>query len=143
MHAKTMFATHYHELTELSRVMKGVKNYHLALRQWEDKVVFLYKITEGSCDESFGVHVAKLAGMPDEVIKRARGILRNLQNDSLVGNIYSRFLDKKNHSEGQIDLFEKKEASEHPVIKEIKELDVNRLTPMAALGKLAELKGKV
>lgn len=141
--AKTMFATHYHELTELSRVMKGVKNYHLALRQWDDRVVFLYKVTEGSCDESFGVHVAKLAGMPDEVIKRARGILRNLQKDSLVGNIYSRFLDKENYSENQIDLFERKETSEHPVIKELKELDINQLTPMAAFAKLAEIKDQI
>ncbi|MFH1797821.1 MAG: DNA mismatch repair protein MutS [Candidatus Omnitrophota bacterium] len=141
--AKTMFATHYHELTEISSVMNGVRNYHLAIRQWEGQVVFLYKVTEGSCDESFGIHIAKLAGMPDEVIKRARGILRNLQKDSLLGNIHLRFLDENKTGETLVNLFESKAGLEHPIVKEIRELEINQLTPLEALAKLAKLKETV
>ena len=140
--AKAMFATHYHELTELTSIMKGVQNYHLAIQEWGDEIVFLYKVAEGSCDESFGIHVAKLAGMPPDVVERARDILNNLQKDSLLGNIKLRFSDKKEDSaEEQLDFFTKFNA-EHPVVKKIKELDVNSMTPMAALKKIAELKNE-
>ncbi|MFH1395303.1 MAG: DNA mismatch repair protein MutS [Candidatus Omnitrophota bacterium] len=139
--AKAMFATHYHELTELSQIMRGVKNYHLAVREWNDEIVFLYKIKEGSSDESFGIHVAKLAGMPRDVVKRAREILNNLQKDSFMGNIRLRFSEKENHSEkrSQLDFFETSKE-DHPVIKRIKDIDVNSLTPLEALKKIAELK---
>ncbi|MFH1552754.1 MAG: DNA mismatch repair protein MutS [Candidatus Omnitrophota bacterium] len=140
--AKAMFATHYHELTELSRIMRGVKNYHLAVQEWEDEIVFLYKVKEGSCDESFGIHVAKMAGMPSGVIARAREILDNLQKDSFLGNIRSRFSEKKNAEDKQFDFF-KNATREHPIIKKIKKMDVDRLTPLEALKKIAELKREV
>ena len=137
--AKAMFATHYHELTELTRIMNGIKNYHLAIQEWGEEIVFLYKMTEGSCDESFGIHVAKLAGMPKGVVKRAREILNNLQKDSFQGTIYSRFLEKKEEGERQFDFFEGGYQN-HPVLDKIKEMDIDNLTPVDALKKIAELK---
>jgi len=137
--AKAMFATHYHELTELAGVMKGIKNYHLTVQEWGDEIVFLYKVAEGTCDESFGIHVAKLAGMPPGVISRARAILNNLQKDSFTGNIRWRFSEEQKREGKQFDLFEDF-SREHPIIGRIREMDVNRLTPLEALGKMAEFK---
>ena len=141
--AKAMFATHYHELTELSEIMKGVKNYHLAVQEWGDEIIFLYKVTEGSCDESFGIHVAKLAGMPKEVVKRSREILNNLQKDSLLGNIRSRFSEEDSvKKEKQFDFFEGTQK-DHPLLNKIKELDVNKLTPLEALERISEFKNEL
>ena len=140
--AKAMFATHYHELTELTRIMRGVKNYHLAVQEWGDEIVFLYKVTEGSCDESFGIHVAKLAGMPGGVVARAHEILNNLQKDSFLGNIRSRFSEEKDKDGRQFDFF-KSAPKEHPIVGKIKELDIDRLAPLEALKKLADLKKEV
>ncbi len=137
--AKAMFATHYHELTELMRIMGGIKNYHLAIQEWGEEIVFLYKMTEGSCDESFGIHVAKLAGMPGGVVKRAREILSNLQKDSFQGNICSRFLEKKEGKEKQFDFFEGPYQG-HPVIDKIRDLDLDNLTGVEALKRIAKFK---
>ena len=137
--SKVMFATHYHELTELAGIMKGIRNCHLAVQEWGEDIVFLYKVEDGSCDESFGIHVAKLAGMPSDVVKRARSILGNLQKESLLGNIRSRFSSESPEQDKQIDFFENT-AVEHPVMKKIRETDVDRLTPIEALKRLAELK---
>ncbi len=140
--AKTMFATHYHELTELCHMMKGVKNYHLAVQEWNEEIIFLYKVEEGSCDESFGIHVAKLAGMPRDVVERAREILDNLQKDSFSGNVRTRFAEEKDAENKQFDFFEGGYA-DHPVVEILKNMDTNNLTPMEALKKLAELKDKL
>ncbi len=140
--AKALFATHYHELTELADVMRGVKNYHLAIKEWCDEIIFLYKVTEGSCDESFGIHVARLAGMPGAVITRAREILDNLQKDSTTGNIRLRFSKKKKTQNDQLNFFNA-EQKEHPIIDKIKNLNPDSLTPLEALKKLAELKKEV
>ncbi len=142
--AKALFATHFHELTELTRIMRGIRNYHLAIREWGEEVVFLYKVKEGSCDESFGIHVAKLAGMPGEVVRRAREILSNLQRDSFRGDIQARFAEKdgKGHSEKQLEMFRPK-TKEHPVIEKIKKMDADNMTPVEALLKLAELKKEI
>ncbi|MFH1846435.1 MAG: DNA mismatch repair protein MutS [Candidatus Omnitrophota bacterium] len=139
--ARVMFATHYHELTELASIMAGVKNYHLAVQEWKDEIVFLYKVADGSCDDSFGIHVAKLAGMPHGVVKRAREILNNLQKDSFLGNIRSRFFsDKENAMERQFDFFDRTKNKEHPVVTKLQSIDVNSMTPLEALKRLAELK---
>ena len=140
--AKTMFATHYHELTELSEVMKGVRNYNLAVQQWGEEIVFLYKVAEGSCDESFGIHVAKLAGMPNSVVERAKEILANLQKDSFTGNIRSRFAEEKAADGKQLDFFGGLNM-DHPAIGKIKDMDPENMTPMEALKKLEELKKDV
>ncbi len=82
-HARTQFATHYHELTELAMVRKGVKNYNVAVREYGDQIIFLRQIVPGAADKSYGIHVAKLAGLPDQVIKRAREILTNLEENAI------------------------------------------------------------
>jgi DNA mismatch repair protein MutS len=138
--AKALFATHYHELTELSSILKGIKNYHLAVQEYNDQIIFLYKVKEGSCDESFGIHVAKLAGMPQAVIKRAHNILENLHRDSFMGNIKTRFAEKDKKTKDQLDFFTMPLA-ESEIEKKLKTIDINALTPLEALKKLAELKG--
>ena len=87
--AKTLFATHYHELTELTGKLKRLKNYNVAVREWNDQIVFLHKIVEGGTDKSYGIQVARLAGVPKEVIERAKVILRNLEDSELTpeGNV--------------------------------------------------------
>jgi len=81
--AKTLFATHYHELTELSHICKGAKNFNVAVREWHDRVIFLRKIVPGGTDKSYGIQVARLAGLPKPVIHRAKEILRNLEENEL------------------------------------------------------------
>lgn len=137
--AKTMFATHYHELTELAGVMKGVKNYNLAVQQWGDDIIFMYKVSEGSCDESFGIHVAKLAGMPISVVRRAKEILYNLQKDSFSGNARARFAEELNKVTGQSDLFASPEK-DRKIIERIKGMDTENMTPMEALRNIEDLK---
>ena len=83
LRAKTLFATHYHELTELALTLKGVKNYSIAVREWNDEIIFLRKILEGSADRSYGIQVARLAGLPIDVIERAKEILSNLESGEL------------------------------------------------------------
>ncbi|MBD3379997.1 MAG: DNA mismatch repair protein MutS [Candidatus Omnitrophica bacterium] len=140
--AKVLFATHYHELTELSDIMHGVKNYNMAVKEWGEDVVFLYKLAEGSCDESFGIHVAKLAGMPAEVVTRSREILKNLLNDSLRGNIRSRFSEIKKDAETQLDLFDGS-ARYEPLIEKLRSIDVNNMTPMEAIKRLAQVQEEI
>jgi len=138
--AKTLFATHFHEITELAQIMTGVRNYNLAIREWKDEIIFLYKVVEGSCDESFGIHVAKLAGMPTPVVSRAREILNNLQKESVAGNIKSKFSDcSKRTNEKELDLFSRS-PDEDKVLREIREMDLDNLTPLEALKKLESLK---
>ena len=81
-----MFATHYHELTELERILPRVKNYNVAVKEWKDHIVFLRKIIPGGCDHSYGIQVARLAGLPNEIITRAKEILHNLEADELTPN---------------------------------------------------------
>ena len=140
--AKAMFATHYHELTELSEIMRGVKNYHLRVQELGEDIVFLYRVKEGSCDESFGIHVAKLAGMPKEVVRRAKNILENLQKDSLLGNIKTKFIEKKDSNEKQLDFFSG-DKRDHPVINKIKDMNIDNISPIEALNLLNKLKNEV
>ncbi|MBF0252989.1 MAG: DNA mismatch repair protein MutS [Candidatus Omnitrophica bacterium] len=143
--AKTLFATHFHEITELADSMPGIKNFNMAIREWKDEIIFLYKVAPGSCDESFGVHVAKLAGMPKEVVSRARNILSNLQKESIRGRIKHKFepdsLSKveSKKTEKQLDLFSI-DSELYDIIDKIKNIDINNLTPIQALEKLLELK---
>jgi len=139
--ARTLFATHYHELTELELTMSGVKNYNIAVREWKDDVIFLRKIVRGGTDKSYGIHVAKLAGLPKEIIGRAFEILDNLEEGSLADNGKPALAKKKGASdEGQLFLFQQKK---NPVLEELETLDVENMTPIQALAKLAELKKKI
>ena len=139
--ARTLFATHYHELTELALLLDGVKNYNVAVREWKDEVVFLHKIVEGGTDKSYGIHVARLAGIPREVIDRSKVILGNLEAASLTPNDKPRFAPTlaevgTHPNELQLTLFGSLHAD---TIDKLKAMDVNQLTPLDALAALQRL----
>ena len=130
--AKTLFATHYHELTVLEDKMKGVKNYNIAAIKHGDDITFLRRIIRGAADESYGVEVAKLAGLPDSVIERAKKILRKLESDTPKEKVKSKAQPKE---EIQMSLV----REETPIEKRLHEIDINKLTPMEAMNILFEL----
>ena len=135
---KTLFATHYHELAELALTCSGVKNYNVAVREWNEDITFLYKVVPGFADHSYGIHVGRLAGLPKEVISRAREILSNLEINSVSSNGIPSLVKSDNDSkEVQPDLFSQKESH---IIKKLQAIDVNSLTPIEALNKLNKLK---
>ena len=139
--ARTLFATHYHELTELALLLDGVKNYNIAVREWKDEIIFLHKIVEGGTDKSYGIHVARLAGIPRNVIERAKVILTNLEAASLTPNDKPRFAPSLgevgvNPKELQLTLFGSLHAE---TIGELKALDLDNLTPLEALATLQKL----
>ena len=138
--AKTLFATHYHELTELAMILPGVKNYNVAVREWGDSVVFLRKIVPGGCDHSYGIHVARLAGLPEEVINRAKQVLKNLEANELTPNSIPKLALGENLplkvAEEQLSIFP---SEEDAVSSRLKEIDINQLTPVEALKILDEL----
>jgi len=139
--AKSIFATHYHELTELALILPRVKNYNVVVKEWGDNVVFLRKIEAGACDHSYGIQVAKLAGLPGSVIRRAKEILTNLESEELTANHLPKLAAHKNGSTNaekqQIDLFAEQEER---IRGRLLALDVDDITPLEALIKLNELK---
>jgi DNA mismatch repair protein MutS len=147
LRAKTLFATHYHELTELALTLKRIKNYHVAVKEWKDEVIFLRKIIPGPSDQSYGIHVAKLAGIPGDVIDRAREILFNLEKQELdeAGLPRLAYRTRKNHDRSQLMLFT--EDREFALLKdlrsEIEGLDLLSLTPLEALNILGDLKDRL
>ncbi len=137
---RTLFATHYHELTELAEVLGGVANFNVAVREWQDQVVFLHKIVEGGTDKSYGVHVARLAGVPREVVERAKHILAELEATHLDTSGRPRIATAEpgpQVRQVQLTLFEGEGAA---IAEEIRHLDLDHLTPLDALDKLRELK---
>ena len=137
--AKTLFATHYHELTELEAQIEGVRNYSIAVKEKGEDVIFLRKIVKGGTDESYGVHVARLAGVPKEVTKRANEILRGLERKSILGK---KNLEKENKkvATGQLDMYNYKLAE---LAHEIDKINLNELTPIDALNILVKMKDKI
>lgn len=129
---KTLFATHYHELTELENILPRVRNYNVAVAEEGDHVVFLHHVQPGGADRSYGVHVAKLAGIPKAVINRANEILGQLESQASDFRVKKR----KKDSDYQISLFDDKR---HPVMDELRKLEINTLSPIDALTKLYEL----
>ena len=144
IHARTLFATHYHELTELALLFAGIKNFNIAVKEWGDEIIFLRKIVEGGTDKSYGIHVARLAGIPREVIQRARIILNNLEAATLDVNGKPKFAPLKtaqnSKQPAQLKLFLSKQDM---VIEEIKKLETSRMSPLEALNKLDDLKKKL
>lgn len=139
LNSKTMFATHYHELTELSEVCRGVANFHIVAKKRGDDLIFLRKIVEGATDKSYGIEVAKLAGVPKSVVDRANEILREIEEKHNVTPVKSQMpkIRITDDFSGTLGL----DTLEHDrVIDEIKKIDVNTLTPIEALTKLYELK---
>src|SRR5699024_9936111 len=122
--AKTLFATHYHELTELEEKLDGVKNYSVAVKEKGEVIIFLRKIVPGGTDESYGVHVAKLAGVPKAVTKRANEILRNLERKSILSS-KKQEKENKNVTAGQLDLYNYKLAE---IAHELDKINLNELT---------------
>ena len=137
--AKTLFATHYHELTELEEQLEGVKNYSIAVKEKGEDVIFLRKIVAGGTDESYGVHVAKLAGVPKEVVKRSNEILRSLERKSILGKRREEKENKKVQA-GQLDMYNYKLAE---LAHEIDKINLNELTPIDALNILVKMKDKI
>ena len=139
--ARTLFATHYNELTELALTHDGVRNFNVAVKEWGDEIIFLRKIEKGPADKSYGIQVARLAGLPDSIIKRARDVLANLEKEELNETGLPKLAGKKSKKGTvQLDLFS---TANDSVIQDIRNLDVKRLTPEEALKKLIEIKTKV
>lgn len=150
--AKTLFATHYHELTELEGKLTGVNNYCIAVKEKGDDIVFLRKIIKGGADKSYGIQVAKLAGLPDTVIERAKEIVNELVNNDITDIVRNLSIDtnaKKNNKKVHLDevdltqmsLFDT--ISDDDIIDELRNVDIGNLTPLEALNKLYELQNKV
>lgn len=142
---KTLFATHYHELTELAEILDRVKNYHITVREWQDNVVFLHKIAVGATDQSFGIHVAKIAGVPMPVIERAKDVLLNLEKKELNRLVKERITGRiQKVPESQKSLFpEDAELKVWDEIRErLKEVKIETITPLEALNTLHFLKHK-
>ena len=137
--AKTLFATHYHELTKLEDKLEGVKNYSIAVKEKGEDVIFLRKIIPGGTDESYGVHVAKLAGVPQIVTKRANEILKSLERKSALGEKQQE-KENKQVASGQLDLYNYKLAE---IAHEIDKINVNELTPIDALNAIVKIKEKM
>ena len=142
--AKTLFATHYHELTELELILPRVKNYNIAVKEWGDQIVFLRKIVRGGCDHSYGIQVARLAGLPRPVVERAREILANLEADELTPTRQPRLARRTKQRRGmriqQLSLFAQPDEE---LRRELEKLDINNMTPLQALNKLNELRQKL
>ena len=134
--AKTLFATHYHELTDLENRLEGVKNYSVAVKEKGEDVIFLRKIVTGGTDESYGIHVAKLAGVPKDVLKSANEILKGLERKSILINKVREKEDKKQVA-GQLDMYNYKLAD---IAHELDKININELTPVDALNILVKLK---
>jgi DNA mismatch repair protein MutS len=137
---KTMFATHYHELTDLADAFPGVVNAHVAAREWRDDIVFLHKILPGRSDRSYGIQVARLAGLPAPVIARARDILHALEQDELSRGGRPAISGQRPAPQEQLGLFQATSAVEERLRDKLREVDINRTTPLDALQLLQELK---
>ena len=137
--AKTLFATHYHELTELEDKLEGVKNYSIAVKEKGEDIIFLRKIVKGGTDESYGIHVARLAGVPKVVTQKADEILRSLERKNILTGKKQDKQDKK-QVEGQFDLYNYKLAE---IAHEVDKINLNELTPIDALNTLVRIKEKM
>ena len=137
--AKTLFATHYHELTDLENKLEGVKNYSIAVKEKGEDIIFLRKIVKGGTDESYGVHVAKLAGVPQVVTTRANEILKSIERKNVLNN---KKIEKqeKGVADGQLTMYNYKLAE---IAHELDKIDVNELTPIDALNTLVKIKEKM
>jgi len=143
---RTIFATHYHELTELTLTNQGVRNYNVAIREWGERLVFLHKVQEGASDKSYGIHVGRLAGLPGEVVKRAGAILDNLEDSALDSDgqpvLVAGKIRRSSHDiqdDVQMGLFSNRSEE---LAGKLKELDLDTITPVEALNILVDMKKK-
>ena len=140
--ARTLFATHYHELNEMEKSFKRIKNYNVSVKEVDNKVIFLRKLERGGSEHSFGIHVAKMAGMPKSSVKRANAILKQLESDNRQQGISGKPLAEvsENRSGMQLSFFQLDDPILCQIRDEILNLDVNNLTPIEALNKLNDIK---
>jgi DNA mismatch repair protein MutS len=139
--AKTLFATHYHELNEMEKSFPRCKNFNVSVKEVDNKVIFLRKLVPGGSEHSFGIHVARMAGMPPSVVKRANEILGELETNNRQGGISKPVGDLAQHREGfQLSFFQLDDPILQQIRDQIVNLDINNLTPMDALNKLNEIK---
>ena len=129
---RTLFATHYHELTELARTRERIQNYNFAVKEWRGDVIFLRTLAEGAASRSYGIHVARLAGLPSSVVERAKEILANLER----GEAWGRHGESRAAEQSQMALFD---SVERRLLEELREMEVSRLTPLDALNLLHRL----
>jgi DNA mismatch repair protein MutS len=137
---RTLFATHYHELTELEQILDGTTNLNVAVREWADEVIFLHKIVEGGTDQSYGVHVARLAGVPKEVIQRARRILPQIQAQLAEQLDMPELAKRARQAAAQMNLFA---DPAQRVARQLQEADLDNLTPLQSLDLLRKLKAEL
>ena len=140
--ARTLFATHYHELNEMEKSFKRIKNYNVSVKEVDNKVIFLRKLERGGSEHSFGIHVAKMAGMPKSIVKRANDILKQLEADNRQQGIASKPMTEVGETRGgmQLSFFQLEDPVLCQIRDEILNLDVNNLTPLEALNKLNDIK---
>lgn len=139
--AKTLFATHYHELNEMEKSFKRIKNYNVAVKEIDNRVIFLRKLMPGGSEHSFGIHVARMAGMPQSITRRADAILGEMESNGRKEGISKPINDFIGKREGyQLSFFQLDDPILSQVRDEILNLDVNNLTPIEALNKLNEIK---
>jgi DNA mismatch repair protein MutS len=135
--SRTLFATHYHQLMELAMTKEGVKNYNIAVKEWGDKIIFLRKIMEGDTNRSYGIQVARIAGVPEEVINRAKEVLKNLEKGELDAGGLPKIAQGKKYAparnKDQLNLFWN---GEDRVLHEIRDLDIMGLTPLEAMNRI-------
>lgn len=138
---KTLFATHYHELTELTRTKSRIQNYHIAVKEWNDEIIFLRKLAPGSTNRSYGIQVARLAGIPNSIIKRAQKVLARIENgDAIVSVGSERSAGNKNSQKQiQLQLFRK---PEEVIVEILQQLKISTMTPLEAINQLSELQQK-
>jgi DNA mismatch repair protein MutS len=142
-HPKTLFATHYHELNEMEKSFKRIVNYNVSVKEINGKVVFVRQLVKGGSEHSFGIHVAKLAGMPPTIVKRANEVLKQLEANSQGGNAITKDLGEvATHRSGyQLSIFQLDDPVLSQIRDEILTIDINNLTPVEALNKLYDIKG--
>ena len=140
--ARTLFATHYHELNEMEKSFKRIKNYNVSVKEIDNKVIFLRKLERGGSEHSFGIHVAKMAGMPKSIVKRAADILKQLETDNRQQGVSSKPMVEVGETRGgmQLSFFQLDDPILCQIRDEILNLDVNNLTPLEALNKLNDIK---
>lgn len=140
--ARTLFATHYHELNEMEKSFKRIKNYNVSVKEIDNKVIFLRKLERGGSEHSFGIHVAKMAGMPKSIVKRANDILKQLETDNRQQGISNKPMAEVGETRGgmQLSFFQLDDPVLCQIRDEILNLDVNNLTPLEALNKLNDIK---
>jgi DNA mismatch repair protein MutS len=137
---RTLFATHFHELTALSEEFQGVKNYNVSVKKWNDEIIFMHKIIPGGTDDSYGIYVAKLAGIPKEVVLRSQKILSRLE---ISNNLQEKIRNRSSNDE-QLSLFSyNTNWLFEELKKEILETELDSITPLQALNKLQKLKERL